>query len=175
MRFATSRESRKRPAPATPATPSDVREAALRILDRSRRTRSELAKKLLEKGHASTEIEPMLDRLAEVGLLDDVEYARAFLAGRWGRKPAGWRRLEMELKKKGVSSPDILAARAQLEERDQAGDEVAAARRVIAHTERRYAALEPRVRRQRLFALLLRRGFDTGVIEQAMRPEPGGV
>ena len=43
-------------------------------------------------------IDEVLDRLAAVGLVDDVEYARAWLAGRWGRRSAGWRRLEQELR-----------------------------------------------------------------------------
>ena len=47
-------------------------------------------------------------------------------------------------------------------------DEVAAARKVIAQAERRTRALEPRVRRQRLYALLARRGFDKDVIRRAL-------
>ena len=36
---------------------------------------------------------------------------------------------------------------------------------------RRYRAVEPRLRRQRLYALLARRGFDGDTIEAALRPE----
>jgi regulatory protein len=148
---------------------SEIREAALRLLERSRRTRSDLARRLREKGHAAITVEEVLDRLTEVGLVDDVEFARAFLAGRWGRRPAGWRRLEGQLRQKGVSAEDTARARALIEAREGAADEVSAARRVVAQSERRYAALEPRVRRQRLWALLMRRGFDGDVIEQALK------
>lgn len=148
-----------------------AREAALRLLERTRRTRSDLARRLRDKGHAAGVVIETLDRLVAVGLVDDVEYARAFLAGRWGRRPAGWRRLEQQLRAKGVASDDAAAARARIEEREGPADEVTAARRVVALAERRYATLEPRVRRQRLWALLFRRGFDGDTIEQALSAE----
>jgi regulatory protein len=109
-----------------------------------------------------------------VGLVEDVEYARAFLAERWGRKASGWRRLEQELRKRGVGTADIAAARAALEAEQGGADEVAMARRVIEQSARKFAALEPRERRQRLYALLSRRGFDSEVIEAALR-EPSGA
>jgi regulatory protein len=112
----------------------------------------------------------VLERLAAVGLVDDTEYARAWLAGRWGRRPSGWRRLEMELRAKGVSNDDIAAARAKLEqEHGGAADEVTAARKVIAQAARRLEALDERTRRRRLWALLMRRGFDGDTIERGAR------
>jgi regulatory protein len=144
------------------------REAALRLLERQRRTRSDLAGRLQDKGHAAATIGQVLDRLAAVGLVDDVEYARAFMAGRRARRTAGQRRVEQELRARGVSAEDIESARARLDEEQGAMDEVAAARKVVAQAARRLAALEPRVRRQRLYALLARRGFDGDVIRQAL-------
>ena len=149
-----------------------AREAALRLLERTRRTRSDLARRLREKGFATDVAAQVIERLAAVGLVDDAEYARAWLAGRWGRRPAGWRRLEQELRMRGVGAEDIARARARLEEEQGGADEVVAARRVVAQAERRYRSLEPRVRRQRLYALLARRGFDGDTIEQALRAGP---
>ena len=149
-----------------------AREAALRLLERTRRTRHDLVRRLRDKGYAPVTVEEALDRLQGVGLVDDVEYARAWLAGRWGRRPAGWRRLEQELRLKGVSAEDIAQARARLEEDQGGADEVTTARRVLAQAERRYRSLEPRVRRQRLYALLARRGFDGDTIQAALRHEP---
>ena len=149
--------------------PDAAREAALRLIERTRRTRSDLAYRLRAKGFAAEVIEQVVTRLAEVGLVDDVEFARAWLAGKWGRKPSGWRRLEQELRGKGVSAEDVAAARAILEAREGAADEVETARRVIAQAARRFAKLEPRVRHQRLYALLMRRGFDGDVIRRALQ------
>src|SRR5580765_5616972 len=156
------------------ADPAAAREAALKLLERTRRTRSDLARRLRDKGYASAVIESVLARLAEVGLVDDVEYARAFLEARARRRTAGRRRLEQDLRARGVSADDIAAARARLEAREGHEDETAGARRVIAQAARRYAKLDPRARRQRLYALLMRRGFDGDTIEAALREEGGG-
>jgi regulatory protein len=106
-----------------------------------------------------------------VGLLDDVEYARTFISERWGRRTAGWRRLEQELRGRGIAAEDIATARARFIDEQGGADEVRLARRVVSQAERRYAGVEPRVRRQRLYALLVRRGFDGDTIDQALRPE----
>jgi regulatory protein len=151
--------------------PEKAREAALRLLERTRRTRTELARKLREKGFAAATIAGVLDRLAAVGLVDDVEYAKAFLGSRLGRRTAGWRRLEQELRRRGISTPDAAAARARVAEEQGSGDEVAMARRVLQQVAARYIKLDPRVRRQRLYALLVRRGFDGDTIEEALRSD----
>lgn len=148
-----------------------AREAALKLLERTRRTRADLARRLRDKGFAGAVVTEAIERLAGVGLLDDVEYAHAFLAGRWGRRAAGWRVLERDLRQRGVESGDIERARARFEAEQGPADEVRLARRVAAQAERRYAALDPHVRRQRLYALLTRRGFDGDVIQQAFRLE----
>jgi len=151
--------------------PEAAREAALKLLERTRRTRADLRRRLRDQGFAGVVVSQVIERLAGVGLLDDVEYARAFLAGRWGRRAAGWRVLERDLRQRGVEREDIDRARARFEAEQGPADEVRLARRVAAQAERRYAALDPRVRRQRLYALLARRGFDGDTIEQALRRE----
>ena len=153
---------------ASPADLDAVRQKALRLLERSRRTRFDLERRLRDKGCEPALIAVVLDRLATVGLVNDVEYARAFLNERWGRRAAGWRRIVGELRKRGISSDDIDSARAKFEAERGAADEVTAARRAIAQAARRYASLDPHVRRQRLYALLVRRGFDGDVIQQAL-------
>ena len=165
-----TRSSGRRDPDAAPVTdPEATREAALKLLERTRRTRSELARRLRDKGFAATAIDEVLDRLERVGLVDDTEYARAWLAGRWGRRPTGWTRLRQDLRGRGVSDEAIDAARAQIEQREGgAADEVETARRVVEQASRRYASLEPRVRQQRLYALLARRGFDGDTIRRAL-------
>jgi regulatory protein len=147
------------------------REAALGLLERTRRTRADLERRLRDKGYAATTIAETLERLSAVGLVDDVEYARAWLAGRRLRRPAGARRLALELRAKGVAPEAIAAAAERLDEQQGAVDAIATARRAVAGAERRLAALEPRERKRRLWALLARRGFDADTIQQALRPE----
>ena len=90
---------------------ASCREAALKLLERTHRTRRDLERRLKEKDFDAATIAATLDRLEEVGLVDDVEFARAWLAGRWGRRPSGWRRLQQELRGKGVSQEDAEKAR----------------------------------------------------------------
>jgi regulatory protein len=151
--------------------PEKAREAALRLLERTRRTRSDLARRLRDKGHAPAMVDALLDRLAGVGLVDDIEYARAYLAGRWGRRMAGWRRLENELRRRGVTAADVAEARGRIERDIGPVSDIGAARRVVAQARRRLAALDPHARRRRLYGLLVRRGFERDVIGEILRAE----
>jgi len=144
------------------------KEAALKLLERTRRTRTDLQRRLKEKGFDAATVGEVLDRLAQVGLVDDVEFARAWLAGRWGRRPSGWRRLQQELRGKGVSQEDAERARDLLAERGGAPDEVQAAAKLAAQGRKRYARLDPRVQQQRLYALLARHGFGGDTIRRAL-------
>ena len=148
--------------------PAACREAALRLLARTLRPRADLERRLKDKGFAIPVIAGVLDRLVEVGLVNDVEFARAWLAGRWGRRPSGWRRLQQELRGKGIAEADVLKARELLSERGGAPDEVASAAKLVARARRRYARLDPRVVRQRLYALLARHGYDSDTIRRAL-------
>lgn len=153
--------------------PDAAREAALRLLERTRRTRRDLAKRLRDRGYPAEVVEATLDRLAAVGLVDDVEYACAFLRGRAARRPSGRRRLEQELRGRGVAAEDVTLAFERFGAERGVGegdavDEAEGARRVLALAARRYRGLDPRTRRQRLYALLVRRGFDRDAIEAAL-------
>ena len=159
-------------SPSSTSASSDdadaAREAALRLLERTRRTRADLEHRLRYRGFAAATVAEVLDRLASVGLVDDAEFARAFLSGRWGRRPSGWRRLVQELRARGISADDIARGRTLLEQQVGSVDEIASARRVIAQAERRYRGLEPRARRHRVYGLLARRGYDSETIEAAL-------
>src|SRR5882762_6905232 len=102
--------------------PEAAREAALKLLERTRRTRSDLVRRLREKGYAEPVVAEVLERLAGVGLVDDAEYAHAFLVERWGRRAAGWRRLEQELRRRGVAGDDIDRARARFTDEQGGAD-----------------------------------------------------
>src|SRR5262249_37486862 len=132
------------------------------------RTRLDLERRLEQEGFAPDAVAGVLDRLADVGLVDDVEFARAWLAGRWGRRPSGWRRLEQQLRALGVSREDRERARAAGGGRGPAPDEGASAARLAARGGGRYAKLEPRAARQRLYALLARHGYDSDTIRRAL-------
>src|SRR5205085_1890185 len=81
-------------------------------LERQRRTRGDLARRLRDRGYASAVVDQVLDRLAELGLVDDVEYSRAFMAGRPARPRPRGRGAEHGRGAPGGDAPPGAAARA---------------------------------------------------------------
>ena len=79
-----------------------VRDAALNFLSFRARTRSELRRKLREKGFRPARIDPCLDLLEKKGFLDDAAVAAAFVRDRLNHRPRGASRLHTELRAKGV-------------------------------------------------------------------------
>ncbi|HEX7879876.1 MAG TPA: regulatory protein RecX, partial [Candidatus Eisenbacteria bacterium] len=77
----------------------------------------------------AADFDPVLDRLTEVGLIDDLEYARVYLERRAAGKPRGARLLRNELMAKGVPGGLIDQALAERkDDHDPAEDAVKALR-----------------------------------------------
>ncbi len=140
------------------------------MLDRSRRTRRELERKLIASDHSHEAVAAALDRLEHVGLIDDVEYVRAFVRSRLARRPLSMRVLTGQLRARGVgaeaieralSGPDAPAAA------DAAGERVRA-ERALAPLLRRYRNLDPREARAKMAAALARRGFDYDTVSEIL-------
>ena len=79
-----------------------VRDAALNFLSFRARTRSELRRKLRDKGFRPARIDPCLDLLEKKGFLDDAAVAASFVRDRLNHRPRGPARLNTELRAKGV-------------------------------------------------------------------------
>ncbi len=150
-----------------------AREAALRLLERRRRTRFQVAQRLGEKGFDPLTIVAVCDRLEELKLLDDLEYARLYIRGRQGR-PRGERLLLQELRAKGVPPALAEAALAEVAE-TPAGEssELDRARELARKSLPKVAGLPARDARNKLYQTLARRGFsgDTivNVIEELLK------
>lgn len=156
--------------------PEVVFAAAARFLEARARSVGEVRRRLGQAGYRPELVEGAIARLAELGVLDDEAFARAWVESRDRARPRGESALRRELALKGVGRETIeaaLEARRQGEQLGRLGDAVAsdgapevppdesAAWRLL---ERRGAALrrqgDPRVRRQKAYALLARNGFD---------------
>lgn len=94
----------------------EVREACLQLLAVRPRSRAELAQRLQRKGYQSVEIEPVLDRLTEVELIDDASFAQAWVHSRHSYSGKGRRALAAELRLKGVEESVAAAALAQVDD-----------------------------------------------------------
>jgi regulatory protein len=91
-----------------------LRERALRLLARREHTRRELARKLAADNEDSAGIERLLDELEGRGWLSETRVAEQLIHTR--RNRFGIRRIERDLRGKGVSDDAVAAALTQLKE-----------------------------------------------------------
>ncbi|MBM3322918.1 hypothetical protein FJY69_05530 [candidate division WOR-3 bacterium] len=144
-----------------------ARNYAFLLLSYKARTTAELSQRLTRKGFPPETIRETLDRLAELGMVNDEGYARQFVQDRISIGHKGRWRVRQELVKRGISREQAEAALAQ------APDELAAARAVTGKYLERNRRLEPAVLKRRLYAFLARRGFSPDTIQQVLdEPEP---
>ncbi len=139
-----------------------LREKALRLLARRDHTRAELVRKLGEEGNED-ELAVLLTRFEECGLLSDTRFAEQFVSARAQR--FGARRLQHELKLRGVPEETTSTALASVEQ-----DEVTRARAVWA---RKFDAAPHDAKswaRQARF--LQSRGFSADSIHKVLRERP---
>jgi len=131
--------------------------AALRALARRAHARLDLRRRLVKRQHPPAAVEAALDRLALRGLIDDRRFAEQYAALRAtrGKGPA---RLLRDLQAQGVERRTAeQAVRRALE--DEGIDPGLEARAVAAKRARQLAGLPVAVRKRRLLAFLVRRGY----------------
>jgi len=83
---------------------------AHRLLAHRSRSRAELRRRLLDKGHAADEVTPVLERLSADGLLDDGAFARAFALDKRRLSAWGSERIARALAEAGVADEHVRAA-----------------------------------------------------------------
>jgi regulatory protein len=149
----------------------DAYEDALRMLDRRSRTVSELRQRLARHRHAPSAIEATLQRLVNVGLLDDDAYARQFVRSRLAAGRTAPARVQRELVHRGV---DRQTAETALQ--DVVTEDAVEVETIIDDAVRRrapsLAKLDAGTRRRRLYAYLARRGFNPDEIRRALERLP---
>ncbi len=150
------------PAAVTEAAPvvdgdplEEARSVCLRLLAGRPRTWAELDRALRQHGVSPQVAAEVLGRLGEVGLVDDAEFAAAWVRSGQGGRRLGRRALSDELRRRGVGADTVQEALAGL----SAEDELAVARQLVERRLPAMAGLEPRVRDRRLIGMLARRGY----------------
>jgi regulatory protein len=141
-----------------------AREIALRQLTVRARSRAELARALKRKGTPDDAAKVVLDRLEEVGLVDDVAFARDWLAA-GDRRRRSRSALLAELAEKGVAREIVDEVTAELD----ADRDYLVARGYAETKLAGLARVEPSGRYRRLAGALARRGFAAGVVAQVTR------
>jgi regulatory protein len=137
-----------------------LKERALKLLARREHTRRELARKLAAHAKDSTDIERVLDELQNRGWLSEARAAEQLIHAR--RPRFGARKIERELRDRGVSAEAVAAALPQLKDGD-----LEAARAVW----RRRFGRQPRgaAERARQVRFLQGRGFAFDVIFKVLK------
>ena len=131
------------------------------------RSRSDLEKKLAQRG-VPTEIGArLLDRFEEVGLVDDAAFAREWVAQRQQGRGLARRALAQELRRKGI---DDEVARDALGGIDP-DDEVEVARELVRRKLRSVQGLDSDKAVRRLVGMLARKGHSSSVAYRVVREE----
>ena len=135
----------------------------LRYLSVRPRSRREVERRLRRDRIDEAAIEHALERLEELGYLDDAQFAASFVRDRIRLRPCGTRRMQSDLLARGVSREDADRGINQAMVEEDTTEE-ALLRRVATARARRLTGAEPAKARRRLFDYLARRGFAAGSI-----------
>jgi regulatory protein len=131
--------------------------AANMLAAKSRASR-ELRLALLKKGEPAELVDAAVERLRELGHLDDDRFARQFSRSRIVGGGLSRRRVQGELARRGIARETADAAIEEVmaeEEVDESTTLLAAAQKRL----RTLGGLDPASRRRRLYAYLARRGY----------------
>ncbi|WP_235950391.1 regulatory protein RecX [Phycicoccus flavus] len=149
-----------------------ARQIVLRQLTAGPRSRSQLAQALRRKDCPGEVADAVLDRMEEVGLVDDGAYAGMLVRSQQAGRGLARRALRQELRKKGVDDDTAAAALAEVDPHD----EEERARQLVAKKLRTMHGLEPHVQTRRLAGMLARKGYDgevaMRVVREAVRDAP---
>jgi regulatory protein len=151
--------------------PAEVMEAAARLLEARPRSVAEVRRRLGRLGYRPSLVDGILERLAEMGYLDDEAFARAWVESRDRSKPRGEHALRRELGLKGVDRAlvdGVLGDRRDAETSDEhaagvSADEAAATRLLGRKMASILREPDDRRRLQKAYGLLARNGFSPDV------------
>lgn len=149
------------------AKEQDLLSAALRFLAPRPRSRAEVRRRLLRpRPHRETPdpaaVDRVLERLAELGVLDDRDFAEFWVENRERFSPRSARAMGAELRQRGVDRQTVEAAADPERDEERA---LAAARQ----KQRAFTGLDYRTFREKVGAFLVRRGFSYEVARTTVR------
>lgn len=144
---------------------------ALRFLSYRPRSEKEITDFLNRKKVQLSIISKILQKLKQINLVNDEEFAKWWIEQRTGSKPRGWRLIKMELRRKGISE-EIIEVQSSKSKVQSEGE---LARIALNKKLKSLKQLSPEQFRQKVGAFLLRRGFDfetaKGVIDEIFEKE----
>jgi regulatory protein len=152
------------------ADPENVARAiCLRLLTVRARTRVELRDALAARGVPESASTKVLDRLADVGLVDDRAFADGYVLSRQRDRGLAMREISRQLRDKGVDEAVITTA----VEGVAAEAEAEVARQLVLHKLRSMTRLTPEAKTRRLVGMLARKGYPPSMAFQVVREAVG--
>lgn len=143
----------------------------LNALSMSAKTRGQLAEKLASKDIPEAAAKEALDRLTEVGLIDDEAFAKGWVTSRHRSRGLSSSAIKRELRQKGIDDELAEAALAQL----TAEEEWERAVELVTRKAPSTARLDRQARVRRLAGMLARKGYSGGtafaVVKQVLDAE----
>ena len=137
-------------------------EKAVALLALHPRTQQEIVKALSSNAYPEQTIARVMARLDEAGYVNDTDFAEQWASSR-SAKSMGARRIQMELRQKGVDSDTIALALSNLDADDMFSGALKAARKSAVGKN-----LSDIKDRQKIMAALARRGYDYSTARQAL-------
>ena len=143
----------------------------LRKLTRAPQTRQQLADYLLERGIAEDVVGEVLDRMTDVGLVNDTEYAAMFVRSKRTSRGLAPRMLAQELRQRGIEAEIIESELAGI----SPDDDRELARSLVVKKLASLRNLERDAQIRRLTSMLVRKGFNSGLAFEIVRAELGAT
>jgi regulatory protein len=143
---------------------NDARRYALKLLGYRGRSEKELRERLDRKGFRQDIIDRTLLQLKETGLIDDRAFALNLKRQAFERKLLGYEGAKSFMMKRGLSRPVVESALDYDEEAELKNAETFLSRKMASMKN-----FQEREKKRKLWNLLARRGYSSGVIRKAMR------
>jgi len=140
---------------------------AVGLLAASPRSARDLKRRLVLKGEPPELAEMAIQKLNELGLLNDADYARQLTRSKMSGPGHSRRRMQQELFKRGVARDVADEAIADVVS-DESIDTGAIIERIARRKAQSLARLDPAARKRRLYDFLARRGYDHEDIRRAV-------
>ena len=143
---------------------NEAKDIALRFLSFRRRTEKEVQDRLQKRDFDEKIIKRTIAKLKEYDLINDLEFATAWVKERLAYKPRGKKLLWQELWKKGIRKEIVDQVTQEL-----CQDEDKSVLELVEKIKKKYKNLEPQVAKRRMYGFLLRRGFSYESVKNALR------
>ncbi|NEX13544.1 MAG: regulatory protein RecX [Prosthecochloris sp.] len=133
---------------------------AIRLLGEREHSRKEIITKLERRKFSEAAIDKTLERLDQLGLIDDRSFAEHFVGSRSRKKPSGKYKLRYELFQKGISETII----------DEVLSDYDSSAHCLDAAMKKFPFLkgDDHYKRKKLYAFLANRGFDSHSIRETL-------